>query len=70
MSMPFSSTVPSGGCGVLVVLILAVAFLVGSVIAGAIGLTGAASGGRIVARVVFWLVSPCLLVLLTFGGAS
>ena len=53
-------------------LILAVVFLVGSVVAGAVGFTGAASGGRTVAKVVsgVFLLAFLLLVLLTFGGAS
>jgi uncharacterized membrane protein YtjA (UPF0391 family) len=57
---------------VQVVLILAVVSLVGCVIAGAIGFTGAASGGRTVARVVsgVFLLALLLLLLLTFGGAS
>jgi uncharacterized membrane protein YtjA (UPF0391 family) len=57
---------------VQVVLILAVVSLVGCVIAGAIGFTGAASGGRTVARVVsgVFLLAFLLLLLLTFGGAS
>jgi uncharacterized membrane protein YtjA (UPF0391 family) len=57
---------------VQVVLILAVVSLVSCVIAGAIGFTGAASGGRTVARVVsgVFLLAFLLLLLLTFGGAS
>jgi uncharacterized membrane protein YtjA (UPF0391 family) len=57
---------------VQVVLILAVVSLVGCVIAGAIGFTGAASGGRTVARVVsgVFLLAFLLLLLLTFGGTS
>jgi len=57
---------------VQVVLILAVVFLVGSVVAGAFGFAGAASGGRTVARVLsgVFLLGFLLLALLTFGGAS
>jgi uncharacterized membrane protein YtjA (UPF0391 family) len=57
---------------VRVVLVLAVVLLVGSVVAGAFGFTGAASGGRRVAKVAsgVFLLAFLLLVLLTFGGAS
>lgn len=73
MVAPFSLTVPSRALReVRVVLILAVVFLVGSVVAGALGFTGAASGGRTVAKVVsgVFLLAFLLLVLLAFGGAS
>lgn len=61
-----------GVAGVQVVLILAVVFLVGSVVAGAFGFAGAASGGRTVAKVLsgVFLLGFLLLALLTFGGAS
>ena len=53
-------------------LVLAVVLLVGSVVAGAFGFTGAASGGRTVAKVAsgVFLLTFLLLVLLAFGGAS